>query len=492
MKFCWSCGHKNEEDAMFCENCGENLNDGTDISQEIIPKIDQVSTVEKREQSNIPIQVIAPKGPMSKKKKNSLIASGIIIASLIGVYSYGNYYYSYEQQVVRLTKVFKTQSPSEWSKVMISSDPNYKVSTEGLKKLTDYYKDNQQKEKFSNLVNNLDNKGTNENFDFSIVNNGKKFGLFNNYSLEIKPVYLTVESQKGDATIEVDGKKYGDPKDKEVKVGPLTPGIYKVKGTLKDVSTESIVDLVRFENEEFDTNSHVKLDLHKSSFIVQSNIDEADVLIDNKKIATIKNGVAEVKDIVWHQGLSVQVKKNFDKQVMETDVRRIEADEFLADNYAKDSYTSEINLAFSDIKSKEDVESFLSSVYSDVSASTSDYTTFDTMEKNELSDYFVNGQDNTDYKDFLKFISDVRSSSEKTRVVGTPKVESVSMIGKDTYHVQYLIQYETMYKSYKTDNIKQVFRYKKGTLKYNTKEERFEINDLGGVENFEVVDNGGV
>ena len=236
----------------------------------------------------------------------------------------------------------------------------------------------------------------------------------------------------------------------------------------------------------------MKLDLHKVSFIVKSNVEDAEVLVDNKKIATIKDGSAEVKDIVWHQGLAVQVKKKFDKQVVESEVRKIESEEFLASQFEKESYGSEVMLEIKGIKSKDDVQSFLYGLYGDVSTYTSEYSDLDGMAKSDLAKYFQNGEDNADYQDFLKFITDVRSSSEKSSVQGEPKVEKMTMIGKDRYQVQYLIKYRTVYKSYKMDDVVQVFRYTKATMVYNQEEERFEIVDLGGKENFEVVDNGGV
>lgn len=63
------------------------------------------------------------------------------------------------------------------------------------------------------------------------------------------------------------------------------------------------------------------------------------------------------------------------------------------------------------------------------------------------------------------------------------------MIGKDTYTVQYLIYYDTIYLD-DTADVNQVFRYKKATLHYNEDEDLFQIDNLGGFENFETVDAG--
>ena len=498
MKFCWNCGHENESDSLFCEECGSDLQEGISPGEELKKDNKEPSTeLQESKETNQSIvnststQPPIPKEPMTKKKKIGLITGGVGIVLLVGLYSYGNYYFSYEQQVNRMVETIKTKDPDKWVELMISSDPSYKLTSDNLKKMTDYYKDDQQKEKFSNLVGSI-GKSSQGPSDFNIKPNGKSFVFFNKYALELEPVYLTIEAQQPGVSVEIDGKKQGDVKEKELKVGPLTPGKYDIKGTLKNVSTDSKADLVRFQNDDFETNSHMKLDLHKVSFVVKSNVEDAEVLVDNKKIATIKDGSAEVKDIVWHQGLAVQVKKKFDKQVVESEIRKIESEEFLASQFEKESYGSEMMLEIKGIKSKDDVQSFLYGLYSDVSSYTSEYSDLDGMEKSDLAKYFQNGEDNADYQDFLKFITDVRSSSEKSSVQGEPKVEKMTMIGKDRYQVQYLIKYRTVYKSYKMDDVVQVFRYTKGTMVYNQEEERFEIVDLGGKENFEVVDNGGV
>ena len=86
----------------------------------------------------------------------------------------------------------------------------------------------------------------------------------------------------------------------------------------------------------------------------------------------------------------------------------------------------------------------------------------------------------------------MRDSKSKSSVSGTPTVESVKMNGKDCYDVQYLIKYKTHYKEYKQNDVTQIFRYQKATLRYNDTEKQFNIQSLGGKENFEIVDNAGI
>lgn len=495
MKFCWNCGHKNDNNSIFCEDCGTDLREGVEeteiVSQEtsvqpVVSEIETHSTVNTT--NEIPISL---KKKMSNGKKAGLIFLGLCLLAMVGAYFYGNYYFSFDQQVNRMQDTIKSKDPKKWNEIIISDDPSYEVTADNLKKMTDYYSDETHKESFSDLVNSLE-KRNKDNKDLSIVPNGKYYFLFDKYSLEIQPVYLAVETQQPGVIVEVDGVKQKESKDEEIKIGPLTPGVYEVKGSLKNVSTSSKVDLMRFKNDEFDVNSQLTFDLHKISFQVTSNVDDADVYVDEKKVGTIKDGSAEIKDLVWHQGLSVQVKKTLDKQDLESEVVIINSDEFLADDYSKDGYYSEISLNFDDIKIKQDLSYFLDRFYSSVSYYTNDYATMGILEKSEFANYFSKGEENAEYHDFIKFIDDIRTSDEKSYVSGTPQIESFTMIGKDTYQAVYLIEYRTVYDSYRVDDVVQVFRYKKATFTYNESESTFQVVDLGGTDNFEIVDNGGV
>lgn len=495
--FCWNCGHQNDTNADFCEECGSDLSQGiVEEKQEIIKQedkaIEQAKQLPTQSQQPINFQSVSHKEPMAKKKKIGLIFGGIGIATAIGIYYYGNYYFSYDQQVARYEDTIKTKDPKKWADVLVSNDPSYQINSDNLKKMTDYYQEEDNKEEFSKLIGSLSRK-RNSNSDLEVINDGKIFIFFDKYSLKINPVYLTVDT--GDQTgiqVEVDGKIQGDGKDTTIKIGPLTPGIYNVKGSLKDVSSTSTVNLINSNDPNSEDNTVVTFDLHKVSFLVTSNVEGADVLVDDKKVGSIKNGSFAVKDLIWHQGMKVQTKKNFDKQEMVSDVYKIEEEEYLAEDFDNDNYYSELNLSFDDIQTKDDIAYFLDNFYYEVSNFTDDYSSYGAMEKSDFSNFFNKGEENAEYLDFNTFINGVRSSKEKSRVVGEPKVEKFSMVGKNTYQVQYLIEYRTVYDSYDKDDVVQVFRYKKGTFNYNEADEKFQIVNLGGTENFEVVDNGGV
>ena len=479
MKFCWNCGFENEENARFCEECGK------DLTLETIDRVEERAS----EDTTQTLVIKAPRKSLSRNQKRGLLAVGIVVAMIFGIYSYGKHYFGYDQQVARIVETIKTKDPEQWSKIMISNDPSYKVTAKSLKKMTDYYKVDAQKENFSALVQSFTSRMYDE-VDFSIVQEGKSWFVYDRYVLELKPVYLTIETSQEDVVVEVDGKKEGEESVSITKVGPLTPGNYEIKGTLNDVSTEQVIDLTRFNNIDFEQNSHVTLDLHKLHFMVLSNVEGAEVMVDDKPVAIIKDSVAEVKDVVWHEGLTVRVQKTFDKETMQSIDYEIGASEFIAENYEEGSYYSGMELAVEDVRNDYEASSFLSNFYSEVSNHTNELYTFDEKEKEQFASYFSDGAANLEYQDFMNFITEVRSNKGKRYVNGNPEVESFTLVAKDTYEVQYLIEYRTVFKDYSKDTIEQVFRYKKVTIKYNQETGQFEIVDLGGKENFETIDNG--
>lgn len=510
MKNCPNCGHENLADARFCEECGQPF--AIEVSEEpVLAEEEQQEPEKKRYCPNcgesIPADAdfcpncghplktavrpaTAVRKPLSKKQKIAIGTGAAIVVLLISGFLFSRHYYSYPQQLSRLEQTFKTQDPEKIAEVVTSEDPNYQVSAANLKKFVSYYQESSHKADFADFLTDLK---TNPSHlaDFSLQTKGKYLGLFPRYQLVIQPVYLTVTTDQAGMALSLDDKKLATSKGSNYQTiwGPLTPGSYQVEGKLDNEKSTSKQALMRYNNPEFETNSHVSINLHKISFKVTSNVDGAKVLLNDKEVGTIEKGQSEIKDVVWHQGMEVQLTFKTASDQLKSDTYQIAASEFAADDYDEDSYASAIQLDFDHVQSTADVQNFLDSLYSDLSGYTSRYGTFGAAQKSELAEYFVNGLSNADEKDFEKFINDIRTSGKKSRVDAKAKVESVSMTGKDVYTVQYLIYYDTVYTD-DTDDVSEVFSYKKATLRYDEDEAKFQIDNLGGAENFERVSGG--
>lgn len=164
----------------------------------------------------------------------------------------------------------------------------------------------------------------------------------------IQPVYLTVTADQAKIQLSLDDKKLATSKSSNFQTtwGPLTPGSYQVAGKSGDVQSASTQRLIRYRNPDFETDSHVTVSLHKISFKVASNREDAKVLLNDQAVATIKNGQAEIKDVVWHQGMTVQLSFKDNKDDLKSETYQIAAGKYLATEYDANRPASEIQLDF--------------------------------------------------------------------------------------------------------------------------------------------------
>lgn len=404
MKNCPNCGHENLAEAHFCEECGQPFAVDIPVEPEILAEEEKKK--EPKEQHFCPNcgevlpadaefcpncgqplkaavrPAVPPKKSLSKNQKIGIGAGLAIGVLLVGGLLFGRYYYSYPQQLSRLEQTFKTQDPEKMAEVVISEDPNYEVSAANLKKFISYYQADGHKKDYADFLRDLKHNPS-QLVDFSIHEKGKYLGLFPRYRLVIQPVYVTVTTDQSDMQLTLDDKKLVTSKGSnyETTWGPMTPGSYQVAGKLDNEESSFTQDLVRYHNPDFETNSHITINLHKISFKVMSNIDGAKVLLNNKEVGTIKNEEAEIKDVIWHQGMKVQLTYKTAADQLTSDTYQIAATQFMADEYESDSYDSVIHLNFMNVQSQADVQSFLDSLYRSLSSYTSKFSDFGTREE---------------------------------------------------------------------------------------------------------------
>ncbi|MBO0446903.1 zinc ribbon domain-containing protein [Enterococcus ureilyticus] len=509
MKSCQSCQHENYEDAVYCENCGLQFEVSQKVEEDSKIVCSCGSLIEEEArfcpacgESVSHTNSLQSEGSKTSKNKVRMKKSqrvflaiiAILFCLVIGSYFTAKNYYSKENQLKRMIEIVRNKDINQMEKLTVSTDPNYQITKNELKRYFAYYEHNEHKEAFSKLILQLET-GNKQTGELSLLRSGRKFLLFDAYQWELKPGYITITANQKDMQLFLDDqeKERTDQDLFQTVWGPLTPTEYTIKGELLGEQNETTVDLIQAHHTGLIKMNQVDFDFRKLSFKVKTNISDAEVFINDKKIGQLSNGEYEVKNQIWNQGMTVRLKKTLaDKSIIETKQHTIDGLSFDASEYDPESYASIIELDFSGIKGKSEVEAFLSHFYGDVSSYTGSYSTYDETTKQTFSTYFTDTKSNVEYQDFDTFIQSVRDSKSKSSVSGTPTVESVKMNGKDCYDVQYLIKYKTHYKEYKQSDVTQIFRYQKATLRYNDTEKQFNIQSLGGKENFEIVDNGGI
>ncbi|MBE6059203.1 MAG: zinc-ribbon domain-containing protein [Clostridium sulfidigenes] len=470
---CSKCGHKLESGNVFCENCGQAIG----ITESTTNNSPQCTTLQENNTEKI------RKVP-TKKQKFIFSSVVILICFIIVGYFFGKNYFTREHQIERFVNVLVEKKPEKLAKKLTSTDPNYKVTKENLEVFTKYL--DTHKKYTSNLATAL-KTGAYDNGDIFMAENGRYFLLFPKYEFYIKPVYITMGTNEKNVEFLVNGESMGtsDSETFKKEIGPLTPGTYVFEGKLSEGKQVEVnkteMDLIRFENDEFNEEQYVNLTINKVKFDVVSNVSSGDVYVDNKKVGSLKDGELSVDSLIWHQGMTVQVKQTFDDGEVVSNIYTIAEGEYLEDGY--NEYSS-ITLYVDDVIETYNIESFLSTFYSNVTNYTDNYYDFGEPEENILATYFIKGKENKEYIDFAdNFIRQIRSSENKEYISCYPTFEKVKRIGMNTYEIQYTITYTTNYTN--KPALTEKFRYKKATFKVEDGE--LKIDNLGGTENFEII-----
>ncbi|MDN6508743.1 MAG: zinc ribbon domain-containing protein, partial [Tetragenococcus halophilus] len=106
---CPNCGKENQTTARFCESCGTSL---------------QASSKAKEKKETSKVLTAYYK---HKKLYNTLLAGLVVLLIVsVGLYKYGEHYYSKEQQIERYQKILAKNDPEELAETVVSSDKNFK------------------------------------------------------------------------------------------------------------------------------------------------------------------------------------------------------------------------------------------------------------------------------------------------------------------------------------------------------------------------------
>src|SRR5699024_11059754 len=237
---------------------------------------------------------------MSKK---SLIAAGgaiVIIAALAGIYAVPANQHTPEKTVNAFNEAVEKNDTDTLKKLIEPDQKDAVINKESLSAFVKYLKTNN--ESYQVIKDSLNKQIENEDFtssaeQVSLVEDGKSLGMFPNYKLKAKTVNLIAKGQDDNDKLNFAIKNFKKSlnkidKNKEI-YGPLLPGEYKVKATVKN-------DLGTFNKEK-------KKDVWGSA--------DVSFLIDDEKLARDNKQVQ--KDIInaankFNEDMSVYVTSGFD------------------------------------------------------------------------------------------------------------------------------------------------------------------------------------
>lgn len=227
MAFCKECGSTLQENAAFCKECGTRAG-----------QVREAAVPAQLQRSAAPVSQSIPSKPMSKRTKWTLISAGALIVILIAGYKTGEYLLSKERLVSRFELALQAKDSKKVASLLTSNDKQLVINEASVKSLMSYLEKHPDEQ--SSLIQDLKTqaKQSDEAYSsgsISLEKEGKKLLVYNNYELNVTPVYLKLGTNYKDVSLLVDGKEVtkSDKEFYEKTIGPYVPGTYKLEARLK-------------------------------------------------------------------------------------------------------------------------------------------------------------------------------------------------------------------------------------------------------------------
>lgn len=215
-------------------------------------------------------------------------------------------------------------------------------------------------------------------------------------------------------------------------LGPLAPGQYTFTATVKDSTGEPVITEEYRLLEEENYISSIPLDFKRMNFVVESNLPDADIYINDRKVGTLTNGSKTIGPLFWSKGMTIQLKKTINGEEIQTSKETIGENDFV--EALSDNPTLQLNFPLaSDYDARKALETFYQAFAKQVKSHT-DSTEF--AEK-----YLVGGENNPQFPSFIEALERLR---EKKSTDVSPDFEvtinTLQLDGKENYHVNYYLE----------------------------------------------------
>ena len=338
MIFCKECGQQLKEGAVFCGECGTPVKQPSVASKPDVPKqsTEPVPPPVRETRQSPPSP---PRKPLSKKAKVLtataaalailLIGSYYIIGNMLGAQSIASEFIEAVQtKDVKTVKEFINDGQLELSVddkqteafvTYLHEDPRRITAiSERLKQDTLLYESDESAPTYGN------------DYGSSIVmlnNIGKKWLLFDHYTVQIRPAYMEVSSSEDRTVIYLNDQEVGAVDSKKEKAfGPFLPGAYTVKavvdGEYGKVEQEIDIDFLESEASELS----LTFDWFDYYTRIYSTEEDAFVYINGKSTKKTVKELDALGPIPMDGSLKVYAQKESSSGVQKSEEITIEED----------------------------------------------------------------------------------------------------------------------------------------------------------------------
>ena len=396
-RFCQNCGTKVGADEQFCHNCGAQLDNAvTDQTKQSSPsRVDNTVNDYQQPQSNnnsASQQQPSNNGNVretrsgfknSKKHQTRNLIIGIVVAVVVVFgfigYLFGNHYYSksavLDRAMTSLTSDKNTDSYFE------STDSRVTLNDNTMAPLSKHM--NKNNDELQSLKGQLSDSGSSKDGNFEYVQHGRKWLLFPNYQVKVKPVVPTITTSEKSADVILNNNKIGQTSDSdsEFSLGRILPGDYNITVS-KTLSGKKVTNA---QTTYLDNSDNIYMPLKTIKFTVKAG-PNADIYINDKKVGTSNSdGDYKVSDMPFSSAIYIY-------GVMHSDGKTVTSDKY---HLSESDDGQEVSLNYPGAVDKDDAANLISDFSNDLSSAVNDNNDFDP------SDYFVDGSNNSDAQDFI-------------------------------------------------------------------------------------------
>lgn len=361
-----------------------------------------------------------PAKPAMAKSKKILMIAGIVVAVLaLTGYSFGSYYYSRGQVAERYETAAK-KSFKDSLEYQVWSDTKKEIKTSEVK-----YTDTKNTTTYSKSQLMSGER---------MQKVGRQFLIFPKWRVVVDPGTVDLTVNTADLNLTINGISYGttDGNNYTAELKHLYPGTYNfvASGKVNDQ------DITVSSEENVTSRTEVNLSVKYLSFTVKSNLKDGDLYVGGTKVGTLSSGKLDVNKVAVAGSSAVYVKKNFDDgSSIKTETLSIK----------KISEGQTVTLDADGVLDRDTADRLLTAAYGKFGSYASNHNTT----PDGVSDIFLNGTDDTMYKDVIADI-DKNTTGAKNRAADSitfsdVDVTEVVQTGEKTFKVTFTAVYDFYY-----------------------------------------------
>lgn len=361
-----------------------------------------------------------PAKPAMAKNKKTLMIAGIVVAVLVlAGYSFGSYYYSRGQVAERYETVAK-KSFKDSLEYQVWSDTKKEIKTSEVK-----YTDTKNTTTYSKSQLMSGER---------MQKVGRQFLIFPKWRVVVDPGTVDLTVNTADLNLTINGISYGttDGNNYTAELKHLYPGTYNfvASGKVNDQ------DITVSSEENVTSRTEVNLSVKYLSFTVKSNLKDGDLYVGGTKVGTLSSGKLDVNKVAVAGSSAVYVKKNFDDgNSIKTETLSIK----------KISEGQTVTLDADGVLDRDTADRLLTAAYGKFGSYASNHNTT----PDGVSDIFLNGTDDTMYKDVIadidKNTTGAKNRSADSITFSDVDVTDVVQTGEKTFKVTFTAVYDFYY-----------------------------------------------